>query len=433
MNEMSYQIEYYENAADLEGALQSRVAHTKVALDIGCGIRPMTHFVPQVHLCLEPFEPYIKILLKRFASSPGLIPLRTTALEGLELLPDQSVDSIFLLDVIEHMTKEYGLRVMTQCRRVARKQIVVSTPLGFMPQAHEIGALDGWGVAYNKLQDHLSGWLPEDFGMGWNFLVCPTYHVLDAHGTPLAKPFGSFYAVNNISGLAKELPVSPILIGRSIPPSPVDGKIRTAILELFDGYDQRGLEILSGYNATPYSPNFNIPNLSEFSVKRLDGNYNHIEFPLEWGAKPCLSAAGLEEDHQAFFKRILELCKKSKHNALLIFDFSKEELLLAYLLARETNLPVLLVCDDIDPDGVVPSWFDISCQILSLGRDIGQLRNHIFSFPNLDLVQSVPKLDSIEELGNDQHDKEIFDSSESRVVGVFHRLLIKLTRLLRFK
>ena len=131
------------------------IQQTRIALDIGCGIRPQTYIVPEVLICVEPYSEYIEILKKTLAETSTLI-LPLNALEALNILPNHSVDSIFMIDVIEHMSKEDGLLVLEQCNRVAREQIIIYTPLGFMPQEVH-GKLDAWGLDGGSWQEHKSG------------------------------------------------------------------------------------------------------------------------------------------------------------------------------------------------------------------------------------------------------------------------------------
>ena len=44
---------------------------------------------------------------------------------ALVAFPDRSIDTIFLLDTIEHMPKKIGKEVLIECERVARKQILI--------------------------------------------------------------------------------------------------------------------------------------------------------------------------------------------------------------------------------------------------------------------------------------------------------------------
>lgn len=157
--------------------LKVYIAKTNIVLDVGCGIRPQTFFAPKVHICIEPFEQYRKIVRPFFPNRSFFVFLRGDALSSIRLLDDESVDSVFMIDVIEHLNKEDGFVLLREANRVARKQIIVFTPLGFYPMHfREAGGKDAWGLDGNDVQEHKSGWLPEDFGEGWDFHVCEDCH-----------------------------------------------------------------------------------------------------------------------------------------------------------------------------------------------------------------------------------------------------------------
>ncbi|MGI8407674.1 MAG: class I SAM-dependent methyltransferase [Actinomycetota bacterium] len=67
--------------------------------------------------------------------------------------PD-SFDVVAALDVIEHLEKDEGFRLLRALETVARRLVVVFTPNGFLVQS----ALEG-----NPWQIHKSGWLVGDF------------------------------------------------------------------------------------------------------------------------------------------------------------------------------------------------------------------------------------------------------------------------------
>ena len=58
-------------------------------------------------------------------------------------------DACIALDVIEHLPKEDGYRLIEQMERISRKKVIFLTPSGFLPQH----SFDN-----NDLQEHLSGW-----------------------------------------------------------------------------------------------------------------------------------------------------------------------------------------------------------------------------------------------------------------------------------
>lgn len=166
-------------------------------MDIGCGIRPQAFFQPTVHLCCEPYHEYTKALIQHFADVPGLVVLQNTGQSILDQTPDKSVDSIFLIDVIEHMEKDDGLRLLESCERVVRQQIVLFTPLGFMPQEYGAHDEDAWGFSGGEWQKHRSGWELNDFDNTWDLLVCKEYHLTDSRGERLTNPFGAIWAIKD--------------------------------------------------------------------------------------------------------------------------------------------------------------------------------------------------------------------------------------------
>ena len=188
---------YFDSPNDLLFALEKAVKETEVVADIGCGVVPMNYFRPKLHLMVEPFKEYTDILSYRHAGDKSVIILRNSALDALRAFSDNSVDSIFLLDVIEHLEKDEGMNVIAESERVAREQIIIFTPLGFMPQHMNHGEADGWGLSGADFQKHRSGWLPEDFSTAWSFYICDEFHWINHKGKPLDKPFGAFFAIRN--------------------------------------------------------------------------------------------------------------------------------------------------------------------------------------------------------------------------------------------
>ncbi len=188
---------YYADVQSLLDAMDAIVIETDTALDVGCGIVPMNYFRPKLHIMVEPWDEYANILRQRHADDKSVLILKLDAIDALNALQDKSVDSIFLLDVIEHLEKEAGLKVVAEIERVARRQAVIFTPLGFMPQHLEANESDAWGLSGGKMQEHKSGWLPEDFGTQWEFHICEKYHLKDFRGEFLDKPYGAFFAVRN--------------------------------------------------------------------------------------------------------------------------------------------------------------------------------------------------------------------------------------------
>lgn len=83
-------------------------------------------------------------------------------------------EACIALDLIEHLTKDEGLRLLRDMERIASKRVILFTPNGFLPQQ---GGVD-------DLQQHLSGWEPGE-------MKALGYRVLGMHGPKFLR--GEFH------------------------------------------------------------------------------------------------------------------------------------------------------------------------------------------------------------------------------------------------
>ena len=67
---------------------------------------------------------------------------------------DNFFDIVIAGELIEHLTKEDGYKMMDEVERVSRGLVIITTPHGYMKQ----GIVEG-----NTHQEHLSGWHPSEF------------------------------------------------------------------------------------------------------------------------------------------------------------------------------------------------------------------------------------------------------------------------------
>lgn len=190
---------FYQTPQALLQSIGAHIAPCVSALDVGCGIRPQNLVEPDIHIMLEPFDEYVEILRYKYDGNPRCIVLQGDFGTLMPHFSDKSIDSVFLLDLIEHLEKEDGFRLLAEAERVAKRQVVVFTPLGFMPQHYEAGELDGWGLGGATFQEHRSGWTPEDFDGSWSFHICDRFHGVDSKARRLDEPFGAFYGLLNMS------------------------------------------------------------------------------------------------------------------------------------------------------------------------------------------------------------------------------------------
>jgi Methyltransferase domain len=122
-------------------------------LDVGCGANsPVRTFSGKLKYTvgIDLYQPSIA------ASQTLGIHDHYECLDVLRLLERfdaKSFDCVVALDLIEHLHKEDGDRLLQNMEHIAKKKVVVFTPSGFLRQSR---------VDANDLQEHLSGWSAEE-------------------------------------------------------------------------------------------------------------------------------------------------------------------------------------------------------------------------------------------------------------------------------
>jgi SAM-dependent methyltransferase len=130
----------------LDYCLQKELRDCETVLDLGCGPSSPIQYCQNVKrsVGVEPFAPYLEKAQKRQTHSEFL----AKKIEELDF-PERSFDAIMMIEVLEHLPKEEGLKIIEKARKWARKKVIISSPNGFLAQKE----IDG-----NPWQKHLSGW-----------------------------------------------------------------------------------------------------------------------------------------------------------------------------------------------------------------------------------------------------------------------------------
>jgi hypothetical protein len=158
-------------------------------LDVGCGDNSPFRFISKgkISMGVDGFAPAIKKSKK--------LKIHTTYKKfDIRLLnkyiKPKKFDAAIALDVIEHLKKSEGEKMLKNMEKIARKKVIIFTPNGFIPQYDKD----------NKLQTHLSGWSVNDFKKRG-------YTVFGMSGwKPLRGDFGALkYKPAIVSGVFSEL------------------------------------------------------------------------------------------------------------------------------------------------------------------------------------------------------------------------------------
>ena len=145
------------------GLLWKSVTSSSV-LDVGCGDGfPMVGFRnlrrnPEVAEYMVGADEYLKSLSKckflklydeHILCDASILPFR-----------EKSFDTVLCLNLVEHLKKKEGIMLINEVERIARKQVILYLPVGYLPQPHK---------DENIFLEHKSGWIPKEFeNIGYN-------------------------------------------------------------------------------------------------------------------------------------------------------------------------------------------------------------------------------------------------------------------------
>lgn len=130
----------------LVAELQAALGGCRTVLDLGCGADSPAKFLRDCKLTgVDGYQPDLDKAQARGTHDEYMLG---DVRDAAALFPGRSFDACIALDVIEHLEKEDGWRMLRAMEQLATKRVVIFTPNGFIPQFSEDG----------NLQQHLSGW-----------------------------------------------------------------------------------------------------------------------------------------------------------------------------------------------------------------------------------------------------------------------------------
>lgn len=130
--------------------LRRELQDCKTILDLGCGRNSPIQHIPHVSsVGVELFKPYLEENKSRGLHSEYIL----ADVRQIEF-KQNSFDAVLALELVEHLTKEEGVKLIEKMEKWASKKVIISTPNRFLPQDE---------YDNNPLQIHKSGWSVEEF------------------------------------------------------------------------------------------------------------------------------------------------------------------------------------------------------------------------------------------------------------------------------
>jgi len=141
---------YYNFQNQFNQYLRAEISENcKSLLDVGCGFNSPVQFLKPRPKHLVGIDLHQSAIEQ--SQSLGIHDeyMQIDVLEIDRYFEPRSFDYVIALDLIEHLKKEQGYKLISKLELIAEKKVIIFTPNGFLPQGEEYG---------NPMQKHLSGW-----------------------------------------------------------------------------------------------------------------------------------------------------------------------------------------------------------------------------------------------------------------------------------
>ena len=181
---------YVKFFPSLRDSAANHLQDCKTALDLGCGrgkgslieVTPITYSVG-----VDIFEPYLKESKAKGVYSNHIL----ADITRIEFKQD-SFDAVLAFEVVEHLTKEDALQLISKMEKWARKKVVITTPNGFMFQA---------SYDDNAYQVHKTGFSIDEFSkIGYKVYGLGGVKCLRGNGSHMKfKPWWFWWIISDIT------------------------------------------------------------------------------------------------------------------------------------------------------------------------------------------------------------------------------------------
>jgi len=124
---------------------------------------------------VDIYEPYLRGARKKWGKR--LNRLYCEDLQSFVLSCHVFYDGVILIDTLEHLDRLAGETVLGRIQHIARRRVVVFSPVGDQPQSRDTYDLGG-----DYWQTHRSIWIPQDLRqIGFDVAVWEHFHGANKH------------------------------------------------------------------------------------------------------------------------------------------------------------------------------------------------------------------------------------------------------------
>lgn len=126
--------------------IRNALRECRTVLDLGCGPNSPLQRCENIQFSVgvEGYKPYLEQSMRKGIHSKYILG---NILK--QCFTEESFDAVMMLEVLEHLDKGDGIKLLNTIEQWASKVIIISTPNGFLPQKV---------IDENQYQMHRSGW-----------------------------------------------------------------------------------------------------------------------------------------------------------------------------------------------------------------------------------------------------------------------------------
>ena len=127
-----------------------RNSDIRTVLDVACGLSLKSRFLNcPIVVGVDIHEPYLRAIDYQ---KPHVVIKHDVRFLG-DIMIEDSFDVVYAIDILEHVTKKESEKLIEDCKRIAKKAVIIETPNGYVPQN-----IDIQGFNADKYQTHRCHW-----------------------------------------------------------------------------------------------------------------------------------------------------------------------------------------------------------------------------------------------------------------------------------